>query len=423
MFIKELKIRNFQQIESLDIKFINGVNFVVGRSGAGKSTVLRAISFLVKNEPHSLDVIRPDKISDTKRAPATSVTGIFDNNVEVEHVKSASINRFIVRKNGEEIIYDACGVQIPEDVQKILQHTSLVIDKEELDLNFAEQISLPFLYDKSGSFRLKLFNRLTGADLIDKLVQLMNKEILSFGRDIKTEQEFVDLNEPKLKEVTQQVEEKQKVYGKVKFIYDAVKAKILTLQILKTLESSVKTSNTSISSVTKALQGVKFVPEEAITAFKSQIDSYVALKQIQGSYWALNEDLLHVQSALSSIVEVSQETVIKLRELIDRHFILDDLQGAINDNKKNLERVQVETLSVKMVDVDTSLLRDKITKLSAMQLIKKQISDSFDKIQQTILQINDTTGNIKNLDQQYKDILIDAKFCPVCKRSTCEVHS
>jgi len=422
MFLTQIRIKNFQQHSDLTINLTNSVNYIVGKSGCGKSTVLRAISFVLFNEPHSDDVIRPDTKTEGKRQPPTSVAVVLDSGIEVERVKSSAINRYIVRKNGEEIIYDSVASSIPEEVKKILQVSTLTIDKEELNLNFAEQISLPFLYDKSGSFRLKLFNHLTGADLIDRLVQLMNKEILQFGRDIKSTQEFIDLNEPKLKEVTIQVEEKHKVYGKVKKIYEEVKTKILTLQMLQKLESSVKESKASIFAVQEALQGVKFVPEEAIVALKSQIDSYVALKQIQGSYWVLNEDLLHVQSALSSIVEVSQETVTKLRELIDRHFILEDLKGALDENIKQLEMVENSIRLLKFIKIDTEAVRlnvEQLDKLWNVQSSLNESSKSFEDIQKNIKNLE---IEILSLGSKKIELLKESGVCPLCGKVTCEIN-
>jgi hypothetical protein len=43
------------------------------------------------------------------------------------------------------------------------------VDGEEIYLNSAKQIAMPFLFDKPASFRMKLFNKLTGTDLLDKL--------------------------------------------------------------------------------------------------------------------------------------------------------------------------------------------------------------------------------------------------------------
>ena len=69
------------------------------------------------------------------------------------------------------------------------------------------------------------------------------------------------------------------------------------------------------------------------------------------------------------------------------------------------------------------LKRDKAVRHSTLVQIRKNLSNSFDIIQKTILEINDTTGNIKILDQQYQNMLKQAGTCPLCRQKICEgVH-
>lgn len=414
MHIKSVTLINFQQHKNLSVSFSSGVNYIVGPSGAGKSTILRAISFVLFGEPRSDDIRKDgEKI--------TSVKIILDTDIEITRIKSASINRIIIKKGSEEKVYDSIGAEYPEEIKNILQVRTLTIEKEDINLNIAEQIALPFLYDKPGSFRLKLFNQLSGADVIDKLISLMNKELLQFGRDIKTEQEFIETNEPTLKEVTIQHSEKASSLGNFKSLFEKIKSQVLTLQNLQKLNCSVKLNSDEIISTNTLLKGVKIVASEAIEALKAKIDTLLALRAYSASLDSLNVDSAATLKALGEIKIVDEDVIGKLKSLIDKHMTLDDLKGALDDNKQNLERVQVENLSIKMVDVDTAALSNKITKLSCLQLMKKNLSNSFDSIQETILKINDTTGNSKILDQQYQDLLKEAGVCPVCKRNTCEV--
>ncbi len=151
MWIKKLQLINFQKHSDLKIDFKNGVNVLYGSSDAGKSCIRRAIEWITQNE--SIDGIRK---TGTKQ---TSVSIILDNDIEIERIRSQSINRYIIRQGDDEKVYDAVGKSIPDEVKEVLSIYPIDIDGEEIYLNSYPQIGLPFLFDKSPSFRMKLFNK------------------------------------------------------------------------------------------------------------------------------------------------------------------------------------------------------------------------------------------------------------------------
>ena len=113
MWLKKLTLKNFQKHENLTLDFTPGVNILYGHSDAGKSCIRRAIGFVFFGDPRTDAVIRKEG---TKQ---TSVTALLDNGNEVERVKSASVNRYIVRvPNEKELVYDSIGAEIPEEVAK-----------------------------------------------------------------------------------------------------------------------------------------------------------------------------------------------------------------------------------------------------------------------------------------------------------------
>ena len=410
----------------MEIELNPGVNYLTGKSGCGKSTVLRAISFLLKNEPHSVDVIRPDKVSETKRAAPTSVTGVFDNGIEVEHIKSASINRYVVRKPGcEEIVYDSIGVNIPEDVKAILQHTTIEIEKEEIDLNFAEQIALPFLYDKSGSFRLKLFNRLTGADLIDKLIQLMNKEILGFGRDIKVEQEFITTNEPRLKEVTIQVTEKTKLLGNFNELKSKLTSKVDLYNKFLDLQNQLQTINNAITQTQSSLQVIKFISQETINNLKASIIKSEALSKVQFSLEDCNKNVVETITNLRQIKSINPDLLKRLKEKIDRVLGLDDINDAWEANKSTLLDAETALKAIKTPKTDIQTVKAKITKLEALKQLWEALKLNAGGIIDNTVSLTAAQPQIAYLNKQYQDLLKEAKYCPVCHQDTskCEAHT
>ena len=215
MYIKSLELTNFQAHEHLQVNFINGINVVVGASKIGKSCIRRAIEWCLFNS--KIDGIRRE---DTKQ---TSVKIILSNDAILERIRSASINRYILNFNGKESTFDSIGRTIPEEVKDAIGLLPIEVDGEELWLNSAPQIALPFLFDKSPTWRMKLFNKLTGNDVLDKLFVQFNKDILRIGRDHKTDTERFDYLAIELE--TKEIEKEQ-----LEAIHETVKNQILKLQ-------------------------------------------------------------------------------------------------------------------------------------------------------------------------------------------------
>ena len=372
MFIKSLSLTNFQKHDKLILDFTPRVNYVYGASDAGKSCIRRAVGFLFFGDPRT-DVVRREGTKET------SVRAVLDNGVEIERVKSASKNKYIITINGKETIYDSIGASIPDDVIQILQTNTINIDDKEkpLNLNIAEQIALPFLMDKSPSFRLKLFNKLTGNDLVDKLIQNFNKSILQIGRDIKVEQDFIETNKPKLEEVTIQ-------HTKESSLYDNLKLK-----------------------------------REAIL---KQVEKYNNLFSLKGKLDANASSLVITRIALKDYKVVSDDLIGKLKSLIGKYNTLTALNKAYNETTQSIDRIKVEMETVKVVSLDLAEVKGKVERRERIKTLASRLSELYDKKQEAILHIDAANGHIKDFEKKYKDLLTEVKVCPLCKQSTCEVH-
>jgi DNA repair ATPase RecN len=409
MWIHKLILTNFQKHSELTLDFTSRVNYIYGPSDAGKSCIRNAIGFLFFGEP-SNDSIRKEE---TKQ---TSVKAILDNGIEVERIKSASINRYVITKEGNKQVYDSIGAKIPEDVQKILQTSLIEIEKETLNLNISEQVTLPFLLDQSASFRAKLFNVLTGNDLLDKIIQNTNKELLGIGREIKTNQEFVEVNTPKLNTITEEFQIQKQKLQSFNSLFAILTQKINVLKSLELLQNSLKTTLGELLSTETALQRVKRAPAETVERFKAQIPVLQALEQTNASWGQIRSDLKATEQALIAVRDISQESVDKLKKSIDKWIILDDLKEALDENLRLLKETESAIGAVKAPEMDTQTIRANIVRLQALQTLKKTVSDTFDQVQQVILNINDVSGNVKILDQKYKDLLVEAGCCPTCRQ-------
>src|SRR6185312_5624229 len=87
--IRNLRIENFQSHEVTEMAFDDGLNVIVGASDQGKSAVIRALRWLLFNEPRGSDFMRVG-------ANNSRVTVELADGARVTRERTPSRNRYIV---------------------------------------------------------------------------------------------------------------------------------------------------------------------------------------------------------------------------------------------------------------------------------------------------------------------------------------
>lgn len=369
MYIKSLKLINFQRHKELQINFVNGVNILYGQSDAGKSCIRRAIEWISQNE--NIDGIRK---TGTKK---TSVSITLDNDIEIERIRSQSINRYIIRKNDDEKVFDAVGRTIPDEVKEVLTIYPIEIDGEEIYLNSQPQIGLPFLFDKSSSFRMKLFNKLTGNDILDKLFSEFNRDILRIKRNKKEEIELFESRKIQLKNKKIEMEKAEAIHTRLK----------------------------------KRVQNIKRLYEK--------YSNLLELKELQ---LVNNEQTGETEQKLNTIKFPEDVDIKRLRTNIDRFDHLKTIKNTSEKAKIGITRVNTQIKDLKPVSIDLSELRAKIERYGSIKAIFvkfSQIQDSYTLNQRNKKIIEKDIGNCIN---RYKALLKEAKVCPICQNECTEEH-
>lgn len=364
MIIKSLKLYNFQKHKKLDLKFTDGTNIVHGVTGSGKSCIRRAITWILFNSPKG-DVVRKEN---TKK---TYVIIQFDNGVEIEKIKSSSINRYILRKSGEEKVFDKVGSTIPEEIKNEINISPLDFDKESINLNVAEQLSLPFLLDKSGSTRCKLFNKLTGNDVLDKGFSNLNKDILGFGRKIKSTEEQIDENKKEHKKTEKIYYKKKKILSNFKSKLDAIKEKYVLFSTLNGIYEKYIKIIDDIEKNEKMTKNINVPEAIEFKELTEKIEKYENLKKLQKSLEKADFDIGHTQILLNKI---------------------------------------------KLKKGDFEQLLSKIEKFDKIKNLCYTLSDIEYKEEQFKNDLKDLDKVIILKEKEYKNFLEEIKYCPLCEQ-------
>lgn len=171
--INKLILSNFQQWKTGEIEFKPGLNILIGDTESGKSTLFRAIySILTGKMPE--DYIR-------KGTKGCEVKIEFGDKTTFRRLRNKKDN--IADANG--LIFERVGKDIPFEYFKQLGHTSIEFGNKELSLCSYSQFEPHFFITLSDYDKSKLIGTICGIDIVDKLMDLINKDIRANNTNIK----------------------------------------------------------------------------------------------------------------------------------------------------------------------------------------------------------------------------------------------
>jgi len=326
--LKQLELINVGKHSHLIVNFVDGINLIHGHSDAGKSWIIKAIKFLYYNEQPKKDAIRKE---DTKK---TSIKGYFSNGITLERIKSKTINAYILIIPGNKPErFDAIGKVVPDRIKEILQTQTIKIENDEIILNIADQMTMPFLLDKSGTFRMKLFNKLAGSDIIDKTMVSLNKDILHIGREEKLEKEHLEEQEKNLKELTEKKEKCQEVYDLFTTSYNELKEKLITYDKVNDYSQKLNDINKGLKEANNKLKNIKTIDEKELLNLDQKIERLDQLNELLYKIKTVKKELLNIEEQLK-IAIIPEIDIKEIREKIEKLTKLQKTITRLDDIKK-----------------------------------------------------------------------------------------
>jgi exonuclease SbcC len=168
MYLKNLAIQNYQSHRNSEITFSEGVNAIVGASDSGKSTIFRAISWLLTNKPKG-EAFR------SRWGGKTLVEAEFSDGLVIGRQKDKESKDNIYYIDDQDYKVEQSGA-VPDDVV-----TALNMD----DINTQGQHDSPFLLTSSGGDVAKLLNKIANLTQIDTAISNIKSSVTANSREIK----------------------------------------------------------------------------------------------------------------------------------------------------------------------------------------------------------------------------------------------
>ena len=161
--IDRLVVENIQSHEKSELDFSPGINCIVGSSDNGKTALLRAMFWCIRNRPLGSDILVSHWAKNEKgKINKTVSVSISNEKGTVIRKKTSTDNNYLIQLNKEDIkLLEVIRTDVPEEIEKFFNLS---------ETNIQQQQDAPFLLSASAADVARFFNRIVRLDIIDKVL-------------------------------------------------------------------------------------------------------------------------------------------------------------------------------------------------------------------------------------------------------------
>lgn len=400
MIITNLRVINLRKHKEAEFDFVNGINSIVGKNGAGKSTIVIAIGIALFNAYTNLT----DFISYGQDSAVVSIRFIYQNK-----------EYFILREFGKNSL---CHLSIEGEFNKIqgvkevyTYLTNLLgVDLKAYFLNVlriqSSTITYPFITEASK--RKLIFDDILGISEYNDIWEALREpqKLLETVRgkaviELKLEQEkygYIEKNLKEILEIQNVLLELEKQQASFDNFSEQIKERELIEKELKILD---KESHELILSLAKNNSQLETLQQKKCYTCGAVLNSEDQIKMI--------DDLKY---KLSFLLSKEQSNSERRKELNDRNSRLDNPNSLpdIKDNSLGIislrERVKIlQEFNNNWDSIGLETSQDKLNVFEAKLQRLARLRDGFRKLSQLLSDIN--TKKISYFSSEILSTLMD----------------
>jgi len=270
--LRKLLIHNFGLHKDCTIRFSPKITTIVGKSYAGKSTIIRSLKWVCLNRPAGTSIIR--------WGASEAKVNLYADRYDIERNRGKGKNqyRFKKRKDKRYEKLEAFGRNcVPDKISAILNIT---------ENNFQGQHNLPFWFGNSGGDVARKLNTIVNLTVIDKTLS----NVASMIRKSKS---AVEVSKERLQDAIARKKE-------LMFVNAMAKE-------WKSVQSAIKsydTINTQVEDLEEAIQNCKEhkknIKEIKLPSLKLLTTLYDELQQVEKKYNKLDVALCQIGGTMAA---------------------------------------------------------------------------------------------------------------------------
>jgi exonuclease SbcC len=390
--INSIHIINFQSHKDTFIDFTTGVNVLVGVSDSGKSAVIRALKWVIYNNPMG-DAFRSWDGGDT------SVTVDIDGG-KVTRYKTNSTNGYKVE--GYEKEFKALGNDVPEEIKDIFRMQ---------EINLQQQGDSFFLISNTAGEVAKHFNGMAKLENIDIGITNAKKRVKETNNKIEIKKIYI----------------KDDIEGIDSFEYlQDFENKLNSVLLLDEKTKNINAQINGISSIVTKINSInkKHIVFENTLCLK---DSVMYLEHLIEKKKSITKDGIILKKVIKAIkitddniavnlkLKILSPKILKIEKNIEIKNTLNDKENSLNHLIKRYKR------SEKAITSNKNTLRLQIP-VNNLEALYGEEKDIYEKITSLNTQIQKHASNKLHIDVNGDNLLLYKKqfkenmpdICPLC---------
>lgn len=459
--INKLKLVNFQSHRNTEIEFDKGLTVILGQTDQGKSAIIRALKWVLYNEPRGTDFI-------TAGCNSCSVTLEMNDGTIITRARDKNKNRYILQKGDKKEVFEGFGNTVPLEIVKAHGIPKIQIDKDiKSAVNLAEQLEPPFLISETAGNRAKALGRLVGVHIIDAAQRSTNRDLTNTEQHFKfikkeigkIKEELKDYDNisqlkikiDNLKKILTQLKQYHIKYLKLKEIDEKLEVINRNLLNSKNILTKFKTLNlleqcvlkaekyflefTQLSRInTRMCQNNYFIKNEKKTLKNTKhiydiekehisiVDLYrnfVKVKNISSKLSSNKKDMLAWKKQINKTknITITEENIIKLNNLKEKlkNLTLINVKIVYIDKQIMSQEKTLQTLR-KLIKADKQIhdISIMLARLTTLASLKNSISMVNEAISKGESYIASLSKNLTIMVKKYSLTLNKLSKCPTC---------
>lgn len=414
--IKSIRLINFKTYVDETISFSKFTNAITGETDNGKTNILRAMKWVLWNQPSGDGMIRLGENS------AMVIIEFIDGlMITRERSIGGSVNRYIIRyPDRTQTTLNKFGINVPDEVLQAHKMIPVMFNTEKCILNYAEQLDGPFMLKYSKRDRAKAIGALAGTDVVDSAITDTRKDAREGAMEYKIIASQVKENQDKISDF-ENLEEMASLLNQVNIIYSNIISNLESVSLIKKIqaklsEDSAKLSNLNV--IVKELKNLDIFEDDCDELSKNFIIKQNICK-INTKLLEEKQRIIELDKKLKScenvdvyirIVEELSNSFSSISELIklSKKFKLSTVE--FNSAKNTMESIpDLVDAEERLADIQKSILN-----YSSINIINSKIVESSIRYKSKQDSFNEIVKDLNLAISDFESKLSQFKRCPFC---------
>lgn len=343
--INEISIDNYQSHEKSTIRLDSGVNIIVGLSDSGKSAIIRAINWVIRNRPLGDKFIRFDS---NKASVKISQS---DSKSSVTRSKDGNKNQYIISIDGsDDLVLSSFGSDVPNQVVDLLNIQ---------DVNLQRQFSPYFLvFDSPGSVA-EYIRKITRVDEIDKISNVLSRRLRSVTTDVSSIEGQINEIQGKLDEIDKiDIESLDHLISCASSLLveiDSTKSRSDSIMSIVNLVCRIDDEMINLPGEIDELIEVAELKTAHFTTIASRLSE---LSRMVSTIYEIDDSLVVLPEHTSEIIEVSSGLINTYNKLVEKETEVANTLIEIDSVDKTIRELE---LSIEVETKELVMLRSQMT--------------------------------------------------------------